>query len=91
MVTLGMRKLISLICITLSLLIILGQFNVWDSLLLFMLVGSIPGTSMSLPPAAMLIFITVIIGVATLFIVSQTNATTPSSKKTLPKKRYSRI
>lgn len=87
-----MRKTATLVCIILSLFIILGQFNAWDSLLLLLLVGSIPGTSMSIPPIVMLVIIAAFAGVGTFMITSsQGDISTTSSKKTLPKKRYSRI
>ncbi|MDB5165782.1 MAG: hypothetical protein JWM00_672 [Candidatus Saccharibacteria bacterium] len=86
-----MRKMVITLSTTLSLLIIVGQFNVWDSLLLFLLVGTIPGTSFSLPPIAMLICMTLFAGGVALFIAAQADSAPEVSEKTLPKKRYSRI
>jgi len=86
-----MRKTTIILSLSLSLLIILGQFGVWDSLLLFLLVGTIPGTSFSLSPIAMLFGIT-LLGGGIAFTIAVRNEPAPvASKKTLPKKRYSRI
>jgi hypothetical protein len=86
-----MHKTIIILTTTLSLLIIAEVFGVWDALLVFLLVGTIPGTNMSLPPLAMLGCIVLISGLIALILVSQTEPTPQPSKKTLPKKRYSRI
>lgn len=86
-----MRKTTIILSLTLSLFIIVGQFGVWDSLLLFLLVGTVPGTSFSLSPIAMLICITLLAGGVALIITARNESSPQSSKKTLPKKRYSRI
>lgn len=86
-----MRKATIILSLSLSLLIIVGQFGVWDSLLLFLLVGTVPGTSFSLSPIAMLVGIT-LLGGGVAFTIAVRNEPAPQpSKKTLPKKRYSRI
>ena len=87
-----MRKAVITVSTILSLLIIVGQFNVWDSLLMFLLVGTIPGTSTSLPPLAMLACLVLVCCLTALTIlVAQTDSAPEPPKKTLPKKRYSRI
>ncbi len=86
-----MRKAIIMISTILSLLIIVGQFGMWDSLLLFLLVGTIPGTSLSIPPLAMLGCIVLFSGLIALILVAQTEPVAQTPKKNLPKKRYSRI
>lgn len=48
-----MRKAIIIGCIMGSLLIILGQFDFFDALLLFFLAGIIPGTTYSIPSSVM--------------------------------------
>ncbi len=86
-----MRKTTIILCVSLSSVIILEQFGVWDSLLLFLLVGNVPGTNLSLSPLAMLACVVLLAGFGSLFILSQTESAPKTSKKTLPKKRYSRI
>jgi len=86
-----MRKPIIILCLSLSLVIILEQFNLWDSLLLFLLVGTIPGTSWALPPFAMLAGLTFGVVFASLVVLSHATASPKTAEKTLPKKRYSRI
>ena len=86
-----MHKIIITLTTSLSILIIAECFGLWDALLVFLLVGTIPGTTLSLPPLAMLGFIVVISGIVALFLISQTEPAQKTAKKTLPKKRYSRI
>jgi hypothetical protein len=86
-----MRKATITLSLSLSLLIIVGQFGVWDSLLLFLLVGTVPGTNFSLSPIAMLVGFTVLAGGVALAIAIRNEPAPQPSKKTLPKKRYSRI
>ena len=86
-----MRKTTILLTTSLSLIIIASQFNIWDSLLMFLLVGTIPGTSLSLPPAVMLISMSILIGFAIMLLMSQSESSIEQTDKTLPKKRYSRI
>lgn len=86
-----MRKVTIVLTTSLSLVIITSQFNVWDSLLMFLLVGTIPGTSLSLPPAVMLISMAVLIGFGIMALMSLSDSSIEQSDKTLPKKRYSRI
>lgn len=86
-----MRKTTILLTTSLSLIIIASQFNIWDSLLMFLLVGTIPGTSLSLSPAAMLISMSILIGFVIMLLMSQSDSSIEQADKTLPKKRYSRI
>lgn len=86
-----MRKTTILLTTSLSLIIIASQFNIWDSLLMFLLVGTIPGTALSLPPAVMLISISILIGLGIIHLMSQPDSSIEQADKTLPKKRYSRI
>ncbi len=102
-----MRKLIITICLTGSLLIILGQFSFFDALLLFVLAGIIPGTSHSVPSTTMYslligsisLVILYFIGASVLdFFHAQANKLltseekpSPTRKKRLPKRRYGQI
>jgi len=86
-----MHKKIAITCIALSFALILEQFRVWDSLLLFLLVGTIPGTNWSLPPFMMLTCLTFAVVFGSLVMVSHAANIPEPSKKTLPRKRYSRI
>lgn len=70
--------------------LILSQFGVWNSLMMFVLVGALPGTAHSMPPLAMFVlFIIGVIGVATgvVYLLDRA-AETP---KKLPTKRYNRV
>lgn len=49
-----MKKPILITAITLLTCIILFQSNILESLMLFLLVGAVPGTSFTVPPSAML-------------------------------------
>lgn len=86
-----MRKAIIVLTTSLSLVIIASQFNVWDSLLMFLLVGTIPGTSLSLSPAVMLLSMAILVGIGIMLLMSQSDTSIEQAEKTLPKKRYSRI
>jgi len=86
-----MRKPIIILCLSLSLIIILEQFKLWDSLLLFLLVGTVPGTGWSLPPFAMLTGLTFAVIFSTFVVFSHATDNSGPTEKTLPKKRYSRI
>jgi TRAP-type C4-dicarboxylate transport system permease small subunit len=86
------RKTTIIVCLSLSALIILGQFKLWDSLLMFVLMGAIPGTTMSIPPLAMLVGMSLLtLTVMIILLVPQNADGTQAHKKTLPKKRYSRV
>lgn len=86
-----MRKTIITLCNVLSLLIIGSLFGLWDSLLMFLLVGTIPGTSLSLPPTVMLLSTALVIGFGIVLLMSQSDSSNEQADKSLPKKRYSRI
>ncbi len=57
-----MKKTITIICITLSLLIILDSFNFAQALVMFLLAGVIPGTNIAIDGARMLEFFSLAIG-----------------------------
>ena len=99
-----MRKNIILSCVSLSAIIVLGQFGFFEALLMFFLAGIIPGTHYSIPSSGMfLIIITCISAIIawlagdTLFslILDAINKIFPTSpknaKKRLPKRRFGQI
>ena len=57
-----MKKTITIICITLSLLIILDSFNFAQALVMFLLAGVIPGTNIAIDGARMLEFFALLAG-----------------------------
>lgn len=73
-----------------SVCIILTACNVWNNLLLFLLVGAIPGTSVTVSPLIMLLFVITSTGIAGFFLVHLIEAK-QGDKPSLPKKRYGRI
>lgn len=96
-----MKKAIIIACIGASLLIILGVSGILDSLLLFLLVGAVPGTTYTLPWSVMLL---IIIGIMWLVIfrfalldafqaitTKKSTKTHAARKKRMPKRRYSQI
>jgi hypothetical protein len=85
-----MKRNIIIITNSLSAFLILTQFGIWNALVMFVLVGAIPGTTASISPLAMLAFLTVAIGGCAFIFTTNTDAKKPI-KKSLPKKRYSRI
>ncbi len=86
-----MKKSISLMFITGSLGIILGQFGIWNALMLFILVGALPGTSVSLSPLAMLAAFGCVTLIGLRFVIGKLEVTPNPTPRGLPKKRYSRI
>ncbi|MDX2776704.1 hypothetical protein PV379_05080 [Streptomyces caniscabiei] len=52
-----MKKTFIITVIAVLVCIILFQSNILESLMLFLLVGAIPGTTLSLPPSAMLMLL----------------------------------
>lgn len=77
-----------------SLVIILTSFGFFNSLLMFVLVGAIPGTNDTLSPTAMSIIIS--LGAATILTIlalphANTKPATHAQKGKLPKQRYSRL
>jgi hypothetical protein len=95
-----MRRTITTICLIGSILIILGQFNAFESFFIFLIAGVIPGTNYIVPYQAMLFLISTLVFFI-LFRVAASDAiktiqnriikTTDSRKKHLPKRRYSQI
>lgn len=96
-----MKKAIIISCVGASLLIILGVSGILDSLLLFLLVGAVPGTNYTVPWSIMLL---IIVGIMWLVIFRfalldsfQAISTKKSTKahvqrkKRMPKRRYSQI
>ena len=57
-----MKKAITLICITLSIILILDSFNVWHAVAMFYLAGVIPGTRTALNAETMLSLFALLIG-----------------------------
>jgi len=57
-----MKKLLTAICIIASTLLILDSFQAGPALVMFLMLGIIPGTSTSLEPGAMLQIIALIAG-----------------------------
>jgi hypothetical protein len=57
-----MKKTITIICITLSLLLILDSFNFAQALAMFLLAGVIPGTNIAIDGARMLEFFSLAAG-----------------------------
>ena len=49
-----MRKIIILICVTLSVLMILDSFNVGHAFMMFLLAGVIPGTNIAISASTMM-------------------------------------
>lgn len=96
-----MRKSVIIFCLVGSGLIILGQFNAFEWLMMFLLVGAIPGTDYSIPYQAMLIVLVSLISLVVFrVIVTETfykllrtrlQKTIVERKKHFPKRRYSQI
>ncbi len=58
-----MRKLINITALIFFIYLVLDTFKVFDNLLLFLLMGELPGTDTRLSPTTMLSLITLAIGV----------------------------
>ncbi len=99
-----MRKVIMTVCLAGSAVIILSQFGFFESLMMFLLAGAIPGTSYSIPSNIMYLsimggislVILWFVGIAVLDFFYQLSEKTlshkaPTRKKQLPKRRYSQI
>lgn len=75
---------------SLSAFLIVTQLGIWNALIMFLLIGAIPGTTMSISPIAM--FIVTILAIALCaFIFTLNGDAKKSAQKSLPKKRYGRI
>jgi len=85
-----MKKNIIIFTNSLSVFLILTQLGTWNALVMFILVGAIPGTAVSISPLTMLVFITLAVGGCAFIFTANTDTKKPI-KKSLPKKRYSRI
>lgn len=85
-----MKKNVIIFTNSLSAFLILTQLGIWDALVMFLLVGAIPGTTVSISPLVMLVFIILTIGGCAFIFTTSTDTKKPI-KKSLPKKRYSRI
>jgi biotin transporter BioY len=98
-----MRKSIITACLAGSAIIILGQFGFFEGFMMFLLAGAVPGTNYSVPSHAMYL---AILGIISLIIVWFVGATvleffyklsektltkTKTTRKKLPKRRYSQI
>lgn len=95
-----MRKLINTSAFLFFIYLVLDAFKVFDNLLLFLLVGELPGTDTRLSPTTMLSLITVAIGII-VFEVSARHIesirrirklflTLLERKNRLPKRRFNR-
>lgn len=94
-----MRKAVIFSCIIGSLAIILGQFGVYESILMLFLAGAIPGTHYSISASGMFYLLIVLMAAIIAWlsrgviidIVHDTFETKQTPKKQLPKRRFSRI
>jgi hypothetical protein len=96
-----MKKAIIISCIAASLLIILGESGILDSLLFFLLVGAVPGTSYTVPWSVMLLIIIGIMWLVIFRFAFLDSFQTISSKKTakahaqrkkrMPKRRFEQV
>lgn len=94
-----MRKNIIFSCILASMLIILGQFNFFEALMLFFLAGIIPGTHYRIPSNLMFFLIIACISLVITWLLSSRligffhERLLPSNKTKdhLPKRRFSEI
>jgi hypothetical protein len=57
-----MKKIITIICLSLSTVIIFDSFNVWHAIAMFYFAGEIPGTHTSISPGIMLSIFALLIG-----------------------------
>ena len=93
-----MKKIIAIALITLG-LVILAKAGIFDSLMLFLLAGIIPGTTYAIPSSFMLLLMTSIAWLLFFNLIPldslRTNKPTgkkkSTSKKRLPKQRYKQI
>jgi len=96
-----MRKAVIITCVSLAGLIILDQSGVLNSLLMFLLVGAIPGTGYSIPSTIMLLFIASAAWLVVIRLISNETFYSVSSKKSkrsqashkkrMPKRRFSEV
>jgi len=57
-----MRKVVNISALIFFILLVLDAFNMPDAFLNFLLIGELPGTTVSLPPTMMLAIMTALIG-----------------------------
>ena len=57
-----MKKSITIICLSLSALLILDSMNIWHAIVMFYLAGAIPGTRSSLSAVTMMQVFALLIG-----------------------------
>jgi hypothetical protein len=96
-----MKKPIIITTAVIISLIVLAQSGIIDDLVLFLLVGVVPGTSYSIPPSVMLVIITAIIWLIlfrlTAFELLYSNSKNRTAKhhqthkKRMPRRRFSEI
>ncbi|HET6746998.1 MAG TPA: hypothetical protein VFH06_02735 [Candidatus Saccharimonadales bacterium] len=98
-----MQKVIITACLVGSAIIILGQFGFFEGFMMLLLAGAVPGTNYSIPSHAMYL---AILGIISLIIVwfvgaavlefffnlnEKALAKVKTTRKKLPKRRYSQI
>jgi len=95
-----MRKTILIFCLVASTILILEGFDTFNALLLFVLAGIVPGTTVSIPYYGMLALMSLGILLVVWRIsrskdvqkfIRRSNQTIASHKKSLPKRRFSEI
>lgn len=84
-----MKRTIAIGCNILSAIIVAGQFGVWNSLLLFLLIGRLPGTEYTISPSGMLmLYLLICLAAVAVVLRARTNS---EPTPTLPKRRYSKV
>lgn len=96
-----MQKSVIIFCLVGSGLIILGQFNAFEWLMMFLLVGAIPGTDYSIPYQAMLFVLVALISLVVFRLIitetfykllrSRLHKAALQRKKHFQKRRYGQI
>jgi hypothetical protein len=86
-----MRKNVIVLCNSLSILLIVGQFKILPAITMFILFGTIPGTNYSLPASIMLIFYSsaaLLLTIYAFYIIFHNNLPKITY---LPKRRYRQL
>lgn len=91
-----MKKNITIACLVGSAYLISSTFGVFNSLLLFLLVGKVPGTQYSFSPIQMGFIVTLAATLATAFIMQPyyrafLKSRADTIKARLPKRRYNQV
>lgn len=92
-----MKKAVIVIALAILGLVVLAKAGIFDSLMLFLLAGVIPGTQYAIPSTFMLLLMTSIAWLLIFNLLSiETKQTAPSKKKSatkkhLPKQRYKEV